>query len=62
MTFLYRFALLAYPRAFRRDFGEAMLDMIGEQHRRVAGPHRDRGHVAARTPRRGSRPRTRPAH
>ena len=43
MTFLYRFALLAYPRAFRRDFGEAMLDMIGEQHRRA----RARGGLAA---------------
>jgi len=35
MTVLYRFALLAYPRAFRRDFGDAVIDMFGVQRQRA---------------------------
>ncbi|NKB88381.1 MAG: FtsX-like permease family protein [Acidobacteria bacterium] len=31
MTALYRWALVAYPRAFRREFGEAMLDLYAAQ-------------------------------
>jgi len=36
MPLLYRFALLAYPRSFRRDFGDAMLDMFGAQRERAS--------------------------
>jgi predicted permease len=35
MSSLYRLALLAYPRAFRRDYGDTMLAMFGAQRDRA---------------------------